>query len=161
VTIDPTDLDWLALTLVTESNRPNEWPAIAQVIENRRRTGRWGSTYKSVCLAPMQFSAFNGLTGKGVRPETLGAAAWTRMAKEESLLLVVHAAVMTYGHSDNLNQHSATVFTGMITPATLHYWSPVSMHPTGSKPAWAGSAKRVYCPPDMDPERFQFCEGVP
>lgn len=60
--LTPTDYDWLALCLCTESNNPAEWPAIAQVIENRCRTERWGRTYRDVILARMQFSAFNVFT---------------------------------------------------------------------------------------------------
>ncbi len=33
--------------------------AIASVIENRRKSGRWGATFEAVCLAPKQFSCWN------------------------------------------------------------------------------------------------------
>lgn len=32
--------------------------AVANVIKNRKRSGRWGATYESVCLAPYQFSCW-------------------------------------------------------------------------------------------------------
>lgn len=154
--IEPNDLDWLALCLVTESNRPNEWPYIAQVIENRRKTGRWGDTYRSVVLAPMQFSAFNGHLNPGHRdPENSPnfSLIFGLMADHESPLPLMHAAAM-------VNGEEADAFSLVISTATLHYYSPVSMKPPGSKPAWAASAKRLYTPTGVDPERFVFAEGV-
>lgn len=169
-TPDPTDLDWLALCLVTESNRPDEWSAIAQVIENRRRTGHWGSTYKSVVLAPMQFSAFNVLTGSrgDVRPETLGSRVFERLAKEESPLLLMHSAIWVYRAVRLIAPGTIETIYPPITPATLHYYSPVGMRPVGSAPFWAAidakgkplHAKRLYTPDGIDPERFVFAEEV-
>lgn len=146
--IEPMDLDWLALCLVTESNRPEEWPAIAQVIENRLKTGRWGKTLRDVVLAPMQFSAFNRYMPPDPRRGTPGM--FRTMARSEDALLLMHAARGDWSGP----------WAG-ITKETLHYYSPVSMKPPGSKPAWAAQAKRVYTPPGIDPERFVFAEGVP
>lgn len=154
--MEPTDLDWLALCLVTESNRPSEWPYIAQVIENRRKTGRWGDTHRSVVLAPMQFSAFNGRVKPGRRdsenPPDFDLI-FGLMADHESPLLLMHAAAM-------VNGEEADAFSLVISAATLHYYSPVSMKPAGSKPAWAASTKRLYTPAGVDSERFVFAEGV-
>lgn len=151
--IDPTDLDWLALCLVTESNRPAEWPYIAQVIENRRKTGRWGATYRSVVTARMQFSAFNAFTGPSY---TTSTATFDTMARGESQVLLMHAAVFV---AKNSNPQDS--FSLVISAATLHYYSPVSMKPPDSKPAWAPSAKRLYTPKGVDPDRFVFAESVP
>lgn len=152
--MEPTDLDWLALCLVTESNRPNEWPYLAQVIENRRRTGRWGDTYRDVVTAKQQFSAFNGRIGSRgqlVAPDY--DLVFGLMADQESPLLLMHAAAM-------VNGEEADAFTLVISAATRHYYSPISMKPAGSRPAWAASAKRLYTPTGVDPERFVFAEGV-
>lgn len=154
--IEPTDLDWLALCLVTESNRPEEWPAIAQVIENRRRIGRWGNTYRDVVLAPMQFSAFNAYTKPGNKfhlDETIFNGLCVRLGQH---LVLMHAAAFCA---------AGPIVKGEwchdISSATFHYWSPVSMKPPGSSPPWAAQAKRLYTPPGIDPERFVFAEGVP
>lgn len=149
----PTDLDWLALCLVTESNRPQEWPYIAQVVENRRKTGRWGGTYKSVVTARMQFSAFND---RAATDNGFGL-----MADTEEPLLLMHAAVRVYEEASEVTSGGNLDFSLVISPATLHYYSPISMKPPGSKPAWAASAKRLYTPKGVDPERFVFAEGVP
>lgn len=154
--IEPTDLDWLALCLVTESNRPEEWPAIAQVIENRRRAPRWGDTYKTVVLARMQFSAFNLFT-KAPPDQYLGTAMMFRVvAGKEDALLLMHAAAFCADVEARQD-----LWDVAISAKTLHYYSPVSMKPPGSKPPWAASAKRLYTPAGVDPERFVFAEGVP
>lgn len=153
--MEPTDHDWLALCLVTESNRPEEWPAIAQVIENRRASGRWGATLKDVVLARKQFSAFNVFTAfpRDVHLGTL--AMFLAMARREDVLLLMHAAGMVArGPRDDAGWSNA------ITRATLHYYSPVSMVPAGSSPPWAKSARQLYTPAGTDPQRFVFAEGV-
>jgi hypothetical protein len=148
--IEPTDLDWLALCLCTESNRPEEWPAIAQVIENRLSSGRWGNTYKSVILAPQQFSAFNDFTKKRGLSNTFALAS----RREVPLLLMWAAAFVG-------NAAPGDYWTSAITRETLHYYSPVSMKPPGSKPPWAAQAKRLYTPSGIAADRFVFAEGVP
>ena len=54
-------IDILALTLWGEArSEPIEGRiAIACVVRNRLQTGRWGSSYKAVCLARRQFSCWN------------------------------------------------------------------------------------------------------
>lgn len=154
--IEPTDLDWLALCLVTESNRPAEWPYIAQVIENRRKTGRWGDTYRSVVLAPMQFSAFNPWTKRHSAENFPDLHVYAMVAANESTLLLMRAATFV---AENSNPQDS--FSLVISPTTLHYFSPVSMKPPGSQPPWAANASRLYTPRGADPERFVFAEGVP
>lgn len=161
--IEPTDLDWLALCLVTESNRPEEWPYIAQVIENRRKSGPWGTTYSGVVLARKQFSAFNDFTSSKeshFHEETIFSAIATRIG---NALLLMRAAAFV-----GTNQPSAALamagvhgWAEAISMKTLHYYSPISMKPAGSKPPWAASAKRLYTPAGVDPARFVFAEGVP
>lgn len=145
----PEDQDWLALCLCTESNHPEEWPYIAQVIENRLKSGRWGKTLRDVILAPMQFSAFNPFTGKPPDPHLGSAAMFAAMARREDTLMLMRASRGEWFGP----------WAG-ITPSTTHYYSPVSMVPTGRKPAWAASASRLYTPDGVDPQRFVFAEGV-
>jgi len=154
--LQPTDQDWLALCLCTESNRPEEWPYIAQVIENRRATGRWGATYRDVVLAPMQFSAFNAYTrhSDGFH-EPYGLFMGVALTSKIPLLLAMRAAKFVSAPS------SEPAWAKDVSEQTLHYWSPVSMVPKGSRPAWAKSAKRLYTPDGLDLERFIFAESVP
>jgi hypothetical protein len=158
--IEPTGLDWLALCLCTESNRPEEWPAIAQVVENRRRTGRWGDTYKSVVLARMQFSAFNKYTAPGARyhEETIFNAVVVGVGY---VVLLMRAAGYVAENEPGGGLSTMQDWADEVSRETLHYYSPVSMKPPGSKPPWAAQAKRLYTPPGLDPERFVFAEGVP
>ena len=60
------DTDWLALTLWAEArSEPVEGQiAVANVIRNRVKAGRWGRSYEAVCLAPKQFSCWIPEGGK-------------------------------------------------------------------------------------------------
>jgi hypothetical protein len=158
--IAPTDQDWLALALVTESNRPEEWPFIAQVIENRVRSGRWGKSYRDVVLARLQFSAFNVFTDPPGDPHLGTRLMFGVMARREDALLLMHAAAFVEAGEPRAGLSGIQLWAGEISDATLHYFSPVSMKPPGSKPAWAATAKRLYTPGGVDPERFIFAEGV-
>lgn len=145
----PDDQDWLALCLCTETDRPAEWPYIAQVINNRVDSGRWGNTLREVILSPMQFSAFNSVSRQ---LSTMSYTdAWLKVAGGLGIsrLQLMHAARSDW----------EPLWTP-ITPATTHYYSPVSMVPPGRKPAWAASASRLYTPDGVDPQRFVFAEGV-
>ena len=64
--LELTDHHAIALTLWGESRSgPIEGRvSVASVIRNRLRTGRWGETYRSVCLAPWQFSCWKLQGGK-------------------------------------------------------------------------------------------------
>ena len=64
--LELTDHHALALTLYGESRSgPIEGRvSVASVIRNRLKTGRWGDTYRSVCLAPWQFSCWKPQGGK-------------------------------------------------------------------------------------------------
>lgn len=56
-----TDRDAIALTLFGEARGEGVQGrlAVAAVLRNRLRTGRWGSTYRDVCHARKQFSCWN------------------------------------------------------------------------------------------------------
>ncbi len=56
-----TDRDWIALTLWGEARGENTAGrlAVASVLTNRAKSGRWGETYEAVVTAPKQFSCWN------------------------------------------------------------------------------------------------------
>ena len=55
------DLEIGAATVFMESSSEGEGGqvAVAWVLVNRMRSGHWGNTIASVCLAPFQFSSWN------------------------------------------------------------------------------------------------------
>lgn len=57
--------DILAMTIQAEAGGEGYegMLAVGSVIDNRRQSGKFGSTFKDVALAPGQFSAWNSLTG--------------------------------------------------------------------------------------------------
>lgn len=155
------------LCLVTESNLPHEWPAILQVILYRVASPRYPDTVEGVILQRKQFSRLNELTGVTARPTLI----YSIVAKADigsgkiSPLLLAHAQdFCAWLYTAPSGGPWEVTVTGLvcpdISPETLHYYSPVSMVPKGSAPAWAKTAKRLYTPPGIDPERFVFCEGV-
>lgn len=56
-----TERDWIRLTIWAEARGSTTAGrlAVADVIRNRFRSGRWGRTYEAVCTAPKQFSCWN------------------------------------------------------------------------------------------------------
>lgn len=64
--LELTDHHALALTLWGEARgEPLEGRvAVASVIRNRLKTGRWGESYRDVCLWPWQFSCWKPQGGK-------------------------------------------------------------------------------------------------
>jgi spore germination cell wall hydrolase CwlJ-like protein len=56
-----TDRDAIALTLYGEARGEGITGllAVAWVLRNRLRAGRWGTSYEAVCFAPYQFSCWN------------------------------------------------------------------------------------------------------
>jgi hypothetical protein len=159
----PLEHHLLALCLATESNQRSEWPLIAAVIQNRVRSKRYPDTFPGVILQRSQFSAFNVATRKGFDASVSETWPWVfrqvaKSAKVDALLLayaIDHAAKMIEADADG---HRLSV---LISPQTMHYWSPVSMKPAGSRPAWAPQASRLYTPEGIDPQRFVFAENVP
>lgn len=145
---------WVGLCLVTESNRPEEWPYIAWVIRNRLDSHRFRHTYETVILQPSQFSAFNK---------------WTVGAANINPLTIFRQMVRGYTWVERIFQASDVALSVIRAdrkdapfPMTVcHYWSPVSMRPPGRKPPWASSAKRLFTPEGIEPERFVFADGVP
>lgn len=166
--------EWLGLCLITESSREDEWPYVAAVIYNRVRSTRYPDTYRDVILQPWQFSYFNPWTvpdkvwSRRKTGETMISdyAIWRQVAEgKRNPLLLVRACVWSDAFIYDLD--GGRPFAGTdaaeydITPDTLHYYSPRSMVPAGTRPRWARQAKRLYTPEGVDPERFVFAEGVP
>lgn len=60
-----TDTDYAVLTVFGEAaGEPIEGKiAVACIIRNRLHSGRWGTSYESVCLAPSQFSCWASVGG--------------------------------------------------------------------------------------------------
>lgn len=147
----PTDQHWMALLLCTESNRPIEWPFLARVAMNRVIGPMFPDTIEGVVLQRMQFSAFNAYTKSKVRPhESIFRAVFEDHVKDP----VLFAHAVEYATSSRFDEAPE------ITPDTCHYWSPRSMVPPGAQPPWAPSARRLYTPSGIDPDRFVFAEGV-
>lgn len=150
---------WLGLCLLTESNRPEEWPYVAWTIRNRVESGRFRHTYESVILQPMQFSAFNKYTKtdskigySGFSPVQIFRDKARGYTYIEALFHAVDLAEYVISQPRSEAPFPITV---------CHYWSPVSMVPRGSAPNWAKSAKKLFTPVGIDPQRFVFAEGVP
>lgn len=176
-----TDADWAGLCALTETNHPEEQLYVLWVIRNRVESGRFPNNFEGVVLQPMQFSAFNRWTKNGVQhpPEAIFDLVAAREDNNLSdLLAAVHLAEEVLATDDDTTENPFTALdrppsvewlrTGVGDPgervdvkAICHYWSPVSMKPPGSRPPWAPSAKRLFTPPGIDPERFIFAEGVP
>jgi len=60
-----TDTEIVALTLWGEirNGTPADITAVANVIRNRRESGRWGASFRTVCLWPSQFSCWAPIGG--------------------------------------------------------------------------------------------------
>ncbi len=153
----PTSAQWLGLLLVTESNQPHEWPAIAWVVRNRvAMPRRFRSTVEGVVLQPKQFSRFNDwaptLADGGPDAVWDAAMAWCRAQ-----------------HLDLLRSHAEQVAAEVLSapptsapfgPLVLHYYSPRSMVPAFSVPPWWWTEIAREVPvPGVDPNRFRFGES--
>lgn len=151
------DARWLGLCIRSESDQPHEWRAIGWCIRNRVLSSRYPDLYQSVMLSRKQFSYFNAFSHLFQDPDALYVAARRGYAGDSS------------GWAENnLDQAelcaaeviAAPRWRAPFDPAVMHYYSPVSMVPKGSKPAWAPSAKRLFTPSGIDPARFVFAAGV-
>jgi hypothetical protein len=154
------------LCLVTESNLPHEWPAVLQVILNRVASPRYPDTIEEVILQRKQFSRFNPWTTvKKWSPDKV-AHVYRELVRADVFhqkidpLLLVYAQDCRVEEAGRYQERTPWRVVSDVSPDTLHYYSPVSMVPKGSAPAWAPTAKRLYTPPGIDPERFVFAEAV-
>lgn len=153
----PASHHWLGLCILTESNDPKEWPYIAWVIRNRVESGRFKHTYEAVILQPMQFSAFNKYTSGDSNYRSFSPVQIFRdKARGFSFIEYLFHAV------DIAERIISAPRSEAPFPATVcHYYSPGSMIPRGSKPKWAYSARKLFTPERIDPDRFVFADGVP
>lgn len=123
-----TDQDALTMTALGEARGDGieggssieERLAVMLVVRNRlSKPARFGSTYKSVCLQPRQFSCWN--------PDD---------PNRVYLLGMDRAAPLTV----ETRRLAQAVMDGVIldfTRGATHYYSPHSMKPMGAIPAWA------------------------
>lgn len=152
----PTPEQWLGLLLVTESNRPHEWPAIAWVVRNRVASRRFPSTVEKVVLQPSQFSRFNDWRHE--LAEGGPAAVWDAACH--------WSTVQGLDHLRHLAEIEATEVldmppgSGPFGQKVLHYYSPRSMRPPHSVPGWWWTEIVREVPvPGIDPDRFRFGES--
>lgn len=172
-----TDADWAGLCALTESNRPEEQEYVLWVIRSRVVSPRFPNTYEEVVLQPKQFSAFNLFTEHPAETShgRVFDAIAARQGRISSLLGTVHLAEKILGQVATLNPFAPPLLTPKSEEPdfgvafneglnrarnVLHYYSPVSMKPPGSAPVWAKTAKYLFTPPGIDPNRFIFAEGV-
>lgn len=126
----------LALTMFAEAagdwreggSSVEERLAVGSVIRNRVRTkGRWGTTFRAVCLARLQFSCWNpGLDANHVRIMAFAELlAEGRPADDAALNETIYLA--------------RGILSGAIldrTAGATSYYAPAAMKPAGAKPAW-------------------------
>lgn len=123
------DLDVLALTLHHEAalEGARGMAAVANVIENRVKWGRWGDA-RGVCLAHKQFSCWRAAGG---------LKNFTR--------LCTHADAIRDGTRPLAMQRAYAVADAVLGKSLLqdltfgadHYYAPISMNPPSAVPAWA------------------------
>lgn len=152
------DYKWLGLVIRSESDQPHEWSYIGWSIRNRVLSLRYPNLYEAVILSRKQFSYFNQFEYLGADRDRIYAAALKGYAGDSS------------GWPENdLVQAENCAKEVISSPRwkapfhndVMHYYSPISMKPVGSKPAWITSAKRLITPSGVDPTRFVFAAGVP
>lgn len=131
--LELTDHHALALTLWGEGRgEPVEGRvAIASVIRNRLKTERWGDTYRSVCLAPWQFSCWKEQGGK---------------ENYEAVRELAHRLVRDEKPEDSVLRECLWISHGIIgewirdnVRGATHYHT-TAMHP---KPYWANGKTPV------------------
>lgn len=145
--------DHLALLLVTESDRPEEWPAIAQVVLNRQRTPGYPDSLEGVIYQKKQFSFFNAWTGKGLSPDEIYTAARRQKGARETRLSVARVCA----EAMLLMPPACEI----LPRGTLNYWSPISMLPKGSLPrGWNWSILRCFEVPGISADRFVWAQTV-
>lgn len=154
---NPTETDWMALAMASESNEHHEWPYIGWVIRNRKtRRFRGAERFVDVILARKQFSYFDKWTA--IDQPLLHAQIWEHSMEG-------YAGRIYLDNRHEITLCASSVINAMAWQApfgvdVLHYYSPVSMKPKGSKPAWEPTAKRLFTPSGVDPNRFVFAAGV-
>lgn len=165
-----TPAEWAALTIVTETKRPHEMLPIAWVLRRRVESPRFPDTMQAVVLQERQFSAWNPWTHGRFKgkfpPEEQWHELWKTLdqpTQEKLYPVALDCALNVLGGQrpqGTLVLPPAPSWSAPFGPEVCWYFSPISMVPLGSSPAWAASARRRFTPSGIDPERFVFCEGV-
>ena len=119
--------------------------AVAEVIANRLAASGFPKTAMGVVLGPKQFSAvMRGLSAGALGHRDIWADAmagvWFPVHVEECLEAWRHVR--------------KGAFTPLV-PGALHYFSPVSMSPPMSVPAWLSGKARIPCP-SVHSDYFRF-----
>ncbi len=153
-----TDRQALAFTMHFEAGGDNhegessveERLAVGCVVRNRLYTkNRWGKTYRTVCLAKLQFSCWN----PGPDANHLRLMAWAEAfldkAPTDPLL------VETFWLADGIMTERALDHTNGATS----YYAPAAMVPKGSKPSWV-YRNGTEVPPVATIGRQIFYKGV-
>lgn len=131
-----TDPQIVAVTLYGEARgEPIEGQiAVGCVLRNRYHTGRWGSSYAKVCLAPWQFSCWQPEGG--------------RANYDEVLALARELATATVVPENALFRQCAWIAHGIIgewicdtVRDATHYYAPDAMVPAGAVPKWAANKR--------------------
>lgn len=151
------EIKWLGLVIRSESDQPHEWLYIGWTVRNRVLNKRYPSLYESVILSRKQFSYFNQFESLGTDRMRIYQAALKGYAGDSS------------GWDENDLADAEECAREVISSPrwkapfgvdVMHYYSPISMVPKRSKPAWAPTAKRLFTPSGVDPARFVFAAGV-
>jgi hypothetical protein len=123
-----TDRDYFALTLYGEARGEAVAGrvAVACVLRNRLRTGRWGMTYEAVCTARKQFSCWN-VTDPN-------RAILFALAENVAAKLPIQAVLREcYAIADVFLAEDTIRLVGNAT----HYYAPAAMVPKNRVPTWA------------------------
>lgn len=91
---------------------PEGEQAVAHVLWNRLRSGRWGHTFAEVCLAPMQFSGWNLHD-----PNRLAVC----RVPDDDLILTKLRGVLTAAENEPDPTHGATHYVVASIPPP--YWA--------------------------------------
>lgn len=127
-------LDTAARTLLQEArNEPPEGQAaVAHVILNRVKTGRWGKSLATVCLSEDQFSGWHN-------PKDPNFTYACNLRDDDPALARARAVLQ-----------AATLATVDPTQGALFYYAPKAMVPPDRVPGWVMGNKEKH----IEPMRF-------
>lgn len=120
----------LALTLYGEarSEQLEGRVAVGCVIRNRVESGRWGSSYREVCLKKWQFSCW--IPEGGLANYEIVMSAARMLLRKDRVVPVLGECLWI---ADGL---MAGVLLDRVKGAN-HYYAPKAMKPAGRVPGWA------------------------
>lgn len=132
-----TDREYLALTLYGEARGESLLGkiAVASVLRNRLEARRWGVTYASVCLAPLQFSCWNVNDPNLPLLRAIGNELTAGTVRDDAALrqcLWIADGLIGNGFDSNVDQATHYFATSMQTPpawaATGTYVARIGAH---------------------------------